>query len=220
MGFTTGFLGGLTLTYSLLYMSLYVHRANRNVQKTLLSQQTTLLNSVVEPLPPLPDPPAYEVRKAGLVEELKDHWNSEVEHLVRKVQTTDWDEQREIWEARISAAWAKLRSTESAHQLEAKAKEVEQQVVDAARDGTQRALASAKETSQKVQDTVKSEAGKASAFATSKAKEVGQKVRESVAEGADKAKNTIAESTEKAKATTKDVADKATGREPRLLELK
>lgn len=164
---------------------------------------------MVEPLPPVPDPPAYEVRKAGLVEELKDHWNSEVEHLVRKVQTTDWDEQREIWEARIAAAWARLRSTQSVQQLEAKAKEVEQQVKDAAVEGTQRAIASAKETKQKVQHTVTEEAERAMASASAKAKEVGQKVKE-----------TVAESTEKAKATANDAAHKATGREPRLLELK
>ncbi|EXJ80015.1 hypothetical protein A1O3_08301 [Capronia epimyces CBS 606.96] len=136
MGFTTGFLGGVTLTYSLLYFSLYVHRANRSVQRSLLSQQATLLNSVVEPLPPLPDPPAYEVRRAGLVEELKDRWNSEIERLVRNFQETDWTEKRARLEEQAAVVWTNVKSSESAHELESKAKQLEQKVKDTITDGT------------------------------------------------------------------------------------
>ncbi|KIX09986.1 uncharacterized protein Z518_01067 [Rhinocladiella mackenziei CBS 650.93] len=139
MGFTTGFLGGVTLTYSLLYISLYIHRANRNVQRTLLSQQATLLNSVVEPLPPLPDPPAYEIRRAGLTEELKDRWNREVEKLVRNFQEINWTQKRELYEDRIAAVWARLRSLESAQKLESGAKELEQKVKDTVNSGAEAA---------------------------------------------------------------------------------
>ncbi|KIW16667.1 hypothetical protein PV08_03855 [Exophiala spinifera] len=132
MGFTTGFpfkkLGGMTLTYSILYMSLYVHRTNRHAQRTLLRQQATLLNSAVDPLPPLPDPPAYEVRKAGLVEELKDRWNSEVETIVRNLQTTDWAAKRAQWEDTAAAAWTKIRSSQAAQQLETRAKDTATEV--------------------------------------------------------------------------------------------
>ncbi|KIW75956.1 hypothetical protein Z517_10701 [Fonsecaea pedrosoi CBS 271.37] len=124
MGFTTGFLGGATLTYSLLYFSLYVHRANRNVQRTLLSQQATLLNSVVEPAPPLPDPPAYEVRRAGLIEELKDRWNREVEKLVKNVEETDWSLVREGVEEKVGNVWARVRQSQTGKEVQDKVKEV------------------------------------------------------------------------------------------------
>lgn len=166
MGFTTGFvhsvsflpqpflhtnlpqLGGVTLTYSILYLSLYIHRANRNVQRTLLSQQAALLNSVVEPLPPLPDPPAYEVRRAGLAEELKDRWNREVEKLVRNVEETDWSAKRELYEERIKTVWRKVRASESAQEIEGKAKELEQKVKDAVVGGAETAKEKAKETTE------------------------------------------------------------------------
>ncbi|KIX98242.1 uncharacterized protein Z520_06322 [Fonsecaea multimorphosa CBS 102226] len=124
MGFTTGFLGGATLTYSLLYLSLYVHRANRNVQRTLLSQQATLLNSVVEPAPPLPDPPAYEVRRAGIIEELKDRWNREVARIVKNVEETDWSSVREDVEEKVGNVWARMRQSQTGKEVEDKVKEV------------------------------------------------------------------------------------------------
>lgn len=121
------------MTYSVLYFSLYIHRANRNVQRTLLSQQANLLNSVIDPPIPLPDPPAYEVRKAGLSEVLKDRWNREVEKLVHNVQETDWTQKREALEDRLSTVWGKMRSSEQGQQIETKAKELGQQVEDKAK---------------------------------------------------------------------------------------
>jgi len=117
MGFTTGLLGGITLTYSVLYLSLHLHRANRTYQHTLLAQQSILLNSVVEPLPPPPPSPAYDVVNVGLVETLKDRWNGEVESLVRRVQETDWNQVRARWESRIGTVWAKMRQSEAADRL-------------------------------------------------------------------------------------------------------
>ncbi|KAJ9638478.1 hypothetical protein H2204_004248 [Knufia peltigerae] len=150
MGFTTGFLGGITLTYSVLYMSLYVHRTNRHAQRTLLKQQATLLNSAVDPLPPLPDPPAYEVRKAGLVEELKDHWNTEVETIVRNLQTTDWAAKRGEWEDKIAAGWAKIRSSQTAQDLEARAKDTAKEVERNVKQAVSEGKAAAKDVKDKV----------------------------------------------------------------------
>jgi altered-inheritance-of-mitochondria protein 5 len=121
------------LTYSVLYFSLYIHRANRNVQRTLLSQQSNLLNSVIDPPLPLPDPPAYEVRKAGLTEVLKDRWNREVEKLVRNAQETDWAQKREQYEDRLSIVWGKVRASEQGREIEAKGRELGQNVEDKAR---------------------------------------------------------------------------------------
>lgn len=119
MGFTTGLLGGATLTYSILYLTLYVHRANRNAQHALLSQSHILLNSAVEPLPPTPESPAYEVRKTSLTEELKDRWNGEIEHAVRRLQTTDWDAVRQRWERRIGNVFQRLRESDAGREVAA-----------------------------------------------------------------------------------------------------
>jgi altered-inheritance-of-mitochondria protein 5 len=107
----------VTLTYSVLYLSLYIHRANRKYQHTLLAQQSVLLNSVIEPLPPLPESPAYDVQKVNMAETLKDRWNGEVEGLVRRVQETDWNKVRARWESRIGTVWAKVRESEAGDRL-------------------------------------------------------------------------------------------------------
>ncbi|EHY56798.1 hypothetical protein ABEF92_001294 [Exophiala dermatitidis] len=194
MGFTTGFLGGLTLTYSILYYSLYVHRANRSVQRTLVSQSATLLNSAVDPPPELPDPPAYEVRKAGLAEELKDRWNTEIEKLVHNFQETDWAEKRALLEEQVVAAWRKVKSSESAHELEFKARELEQRVKDTVTAGTE-----------KVKDTVAREA---------------ELVKNAIAHETGKVKDAVARETDKTLTAAEDkVKDQTPTREKRLLEL-
>jgi ElaB/YqjD/DUF883 family membrane-anchored ribosome-binding protein len=207
-------LGGATLTYSILYLSLYIHRANRNVQRSLLRQQNNILNSAIDPEPPLPDPPAYEIRKAGLAEELKDRWNSEVEKLVRNFQTTDWHAKRELYEARIATAWQRVRSTEQAQELEAKAREVGSQVE-----------AKAKETGQ----NLKQASEQALNDARGKVKDVGQSVREA-------SEQALKDAKEAERVVEKQVKDAVRGREqaveeklgeikvvthePRLLELR
>ncbi|KAJ9651897.1 hypothetical protein H2198_008861 [Neophaeococcomyces mojaviensis] len=123
MGFTTGFLGGLTLTYSLLYLSVYIHRSNRTHQSLLLRQQARLLNSKIDPPEPEYDLPAYRVEKAGLEEELKDRWNREVETWVRKAQNTDWEAVRIRWEHRLGNVWDKIRNSEKAQEIEQKFQE-------------------------------------------------------------------------------------------------
>ena len=77
----------------------------------MLAQQSVLLNSVVEPLPPLPTTPAYDIQTGSLVETLKDRWNREVEGLVRRVEETDWNQVRARWEGRIGAVWTRLRES-------------------------------------------------------------------------------------------------------------
>jgi MICOS complex subunit MIC12 len=142
------------LTYSVLYLTIYLHKANRNVQHTLLAQSSSLLNSVVEPPTPIPDPPPYEVRKAGLTEQLKDRWNSEIEHLVRKVQTTDWQQQREIYEQKVSSAWSRLRQTEQAKELEQRVKET----VDATKSQVKDAMDTTKDQVRDAVDAAKGQA--------------------------------------------------------------
>ena len=111
-------LGGVALSYSLLYLSLRIHQANRLHQHTLLSQQSILLNSVIEPLPPALEPAPYDVKRESLVETLKDRWNSEVEGLVRKAQYTDWNEVRERWETLAGDAWRRLSGSEMGERLQ------------------------------------------------------------------------------------------------------
>lgn len=49
---------------------------------------------------------------------MKDRWNSEIEKLVNNIQTTDWNEKRQLYEQRIATAWSNLRQTEKARELE------------------------------------------------------------------------------------------------------
>ena len=148
-------LGGVTLTYSVLYLTIYLHKANRNVQHTILQQSNGLLNLVVEPPEPIPDPPAYEIRRAGLSEQLKDRWNDEIEKMVHKVQTTDWTEQREIYEQKIATAWSTLRQTEQAQQLASKAKEAADSARSKAQEVAEDARTTARDFTDKSKDTAR-----------------------------------------------------------------
>lgn len=163
-------LGGATLTYSVLYLTIYLHKANRNVQHTLLQQSAGLLNATIEPPAPVPDPPPYEVKRAGLSEQLKDGWNSEVERIVQKIQTTDWTEQRYIYEQKISNAWRKLRQTEQAKEIEQKAKET----VDTVKSNTKEGFETIRETI----DTVKSNTKEGAEAVVGKAEAAKQKTSE------------------------------------------
>ena len=88
-----------------------------------MRQQARLLNGKIDPPEPEYEPPAYHIEQAGLDEQLKDRWNREVEGLVRKAQTTDWEAVRIRWENRISTAFDRIRNTEKAHELEQRFKE-------------------------------------------------------------------------------------------------
>ncbi|QIW97378.1 hypothetical protein AMS68_002896 [Peltaster fructicola] len=104
MGFTTGLLGGFTLTASIVYLSLTVHNQTRLRQSALLNQQAQLLNSTIDPQPVLAPQRPREV-KAGLVETAKDMWNAELEREVRVIQAIDW---HNVWnrvEESISSAY-------------------------------------------------------------------------------------------------------------------
>ena len=41
---------------------------------------------------------------------MKDKWNAEVEGLVRRAQSTDWNEVRVRWERRLGNVWDKMRA--------------------------------------------------------------------------------------------------------------
>lgn len=109
-------LGGLTLTYSVLYLSIYLHRANRAHQQTLLSQQTSLLISLLGPASKTSKPGRRPIsvdaeesrRKLSISEMVKDRWNAEVEGMASSLQQTDWGEVRQRWEERGVNLWRKL----------------------------------------------------------------------------------------------------------------
>jgi len=106
MGFTTGLLGGFTLTATILYLSASLHTRNRNYQSALLRQQSHVLGNIVEPQPALPPPTAREI-DAGLWETAKDKWNAELEGNLRRVQETDWRSVGERIEEGVSNVWRK-----------------------------------------------------------------------------------------------------------------
>jgi len=97
-------LGGFTLTTTILYLSLSLHTRNRVYQSTLLSQQSLVLNNIVEPIPAPPPPASREVR-AGVWETVKDGWNAELERNLKRAYTTDWDAVRDQMEEGASRLW-------------------------------------------------------------------------------------------------------------------
>ncbi|KAF1976104.1 hypothetical protein BU23DRAFT_456728 [Bimuria novae-zelandiae CBS 107.79] len=108
MGFTTGFLGGFTLTASVLWLTISLHTRNRVTQAALLRQQQRVLKNVVEPEPPAPEPEARVV-PAGIAEMAKDKWNRALETSLKSVYETDWRRVRESAEDRFEAVVEKLR---------------------------------------------------------------------------------------------------------------
>ncbi|OCL03613.1 hypothetical protein AOQ84DRAFT_392158 [Glonium stellatum] len=108
MGFTTGFIGGLTLTSATLYLTMSLHTRNRVQQAALLRQQSLVLTNIMEPRPE-PPPPTARIARAGMVETAKDRWNGEVEGLVRRVQGFDWRKAREDLEDKMKGAWTNVR---------------------------------------------------------------------------------------------------------------
>ncbi|KAF2117635.1 hypothetical protein BDV96DRAFT_597539 [Lophiotrema nucula] len=110
MGFTTGFLGGVTLTSAILYLTVGLHTQNRLQQAALLRQQRQVLTSVIEPPPPTPEPVAREA-PVGLAEMAKDRWNRAVENSLRSFYEKDWRRAREEAEDRVGAFVERIRES-------------------------------------------------------------------------------------------------------------
>ncbi|KAF2035467.1 hypothetical protein EK21DRAFT_54428 [Setomelanomma holmii] len=108
MGFTTGFLGGVTLTSAVLYLTISMHTQNRMQQAALLRQQRQVLADFYEPRKPEPEP-TPRVVPVGLVEMAKDRWNRSLEEGIQKIYNTDWRKVREDAEDRASALAEKIR---------------------------------------------------------------------------------------------------------------
>ncbi|EED23972.1 conserved hypothetical protein [Talaromyces stipitatus ATCC 10500] len=103
MGFMAGFFGGFTLTASVLYLSVQVHRSTRLAQRDAIREQVEILNDISSPLgayyrrfaedddlqksrivPPPKKPSAEEL--------LKQQWNKEVKALAQKTFTLGWQD--------------------------------------------------------------------------------------------------------------------------------
>lgn len=154
----------------------------------------------------MPDPPAYEVRRAGLTEQVKDRWNGEIEKLVHNVQTTDWVAVREDAEAKIATAWSSLRQTEQAQKLEQslkenvdaatdKAKQVSRDTKQNVKEATEQARDQARKLGQDAEDNLRSAASQArdqarsaASQARDQARQVGQDVKENISNVTDQAK--------------------------------
>ncbi|KAI0479631.1 hypothetical protein F4859DRAFT_476717 [Xylaria cf. heliscus] len=111
MGFTTGFTGGVTVTLGVAYLTLLAHQRNREHQAAILRQQTYLLSTIVDPLPPVLPPTRAElaaIERANFTEAAKDRWNAEIENAVRWAQSKDWVEVREGVETAVGRLWARV----------------------------------------------------------------------------------------------------------------
>jgi len=107
MGFTSGFVGGVTLTTGVLYLTMSIHRQNRTRQAALISQQSQVLTNIIQPQPPLPPPTARAVR-GGLTEQAKDIWNGSIESFAKWVYDKDWNQVRSDVEDRMFGLASKV----------------------------------------------------------------------------------------------------------------
>ncbi|KAI9794773.1 MAG: hypothetical protein M1816_002901 [Peltula sp. TS41687] len=108
MPFLSGFISGVTLTSTILYLSLSTHRHNRARQSLALKRQKATLMSLLEHDPDLsssqtqhgealaggPEMMVMRVQRRSLVETVKDRWNADVEGVVRSM-VEGWDAGRE-----------------------------------------------------------------------------------------------------------------------------
>ena len=176
MGFTTGLLSGATLTYSLLYLTLHIHRTNRQRQHAILSQSSTVLNSFTEPaiLQPLPEPPAYEFRKTGIVETMKDRWNREIVGMVARVETMDWNRARHDAEVVLREGWVGVVDYTQEQGVGQAVVEKGKEVVEKGKD---------------VLETVKEKVGVVAEDVREKVGGVAEEVKDKVKGGVDAARN-------------------------------
>ncbi|KAL1973092.1 hypothetical protein VTN31DRAFT_6634 [Thermomyces dupontii] len=103
MSFLAGFLGGFTLTSSVLVVSLQVHRSLRQQQRHAICEQTQILSDLASPLgayyrrfatenqPQARDNVVPEKRPSA-EDLLKHQWNEEVKKLARRALTLRWEE--------------------------------------------------------------------------------------------------------------------------------
>ncbi|KAL4809730.1 hypothetical protein BDV18DRAFT_157476 [Aspergillus unguis] len=112
MGFFTGFLSGFTLTTSVLYVTLQVHRSTRLDQKSAIREQTKAIDWLASSrgaydrrlLPkgdearastPM-DREASEASRHRMKNQFKHRWNEEVRTLARKAYQTSWEDVRDV----------------------------------------------------------------------------------------------------------------------------
>ncbi|KAI0896615.1 hypothetical protein F4806DRAFT_495920 [Annulohypoxylon nitens] len=192
MGFTTGFTGGVTLTLSIAYLTVLAHQRSREHQAAVLRQQTYLLSSIIDPLPPALPPTRAEIaaaERAHFTEKAKDRWNTEVEGAVRWAQSKDWDEVREDAEAALSRLWAKAFS-EAQEQVEK-----DQRKADAA-DGKEKAASIASAAKNAFTNT-KAKGSEVVTKTEEKAEETKGSIFGAIASGFSKAKSAVVGSSEK-----------------------
>ncbi|KAI2470891.1 hypothetical protein F4781DRAFT_153412 [Annulohypoxylon bovei var. microspora] len=196
MGFTTGFTGGVTLTLSIAYLTVLAHQRSREHQAAVLRQQTYLISSIIDPLPPTLPPTRSEIaiaERAHFTERAKDRWNSEVEGAVRWAQSKDWDDVREDAEAAFARLWAKAFN-EAQEQVEKDQKKV---------DGADSKLSQSKEKAIGVATAAKNAFTDAKAKGSEVTTKAGEKAEETrggffsaIASGFSKAKSAVVGSSE------------------------
>ncbi|KAI1207248.1 uncharacterized protein F4807DRAFT_436335 [Annulohypoxylon truncatum] len=197
MGFTTGFTGGVTLTLSIAYLTVLAHQRSREHQAAVLRQQTFLVSSIIDPLPPALPPTRSEIaasERARFTEKAKDRWNAEIEGAVRWAQSKNWDEVREDAEAALARIWAKAFS-EAQEQVEKNQGKT---------DAAESKLSQGKEKTASVAAATKNAFTDAKAKGSEVATKTGEKAEETrgsifgaIASGFSKAKSAVVGSSEK-----------------------
>ncbi|KAI2624925.1 hypothetical protein GGR54DRAFT_637823 [Hypoxylon sp. NC1633] len=211
MGFTTGFTGGFTLTLSIAYLSILAHQRSREHQATILRQQTRLLSSIIDPLPPVLPPTRAEVaaaERANLVERAKDRWNAEVEGAVRWAQNKDWDEVREGVETAVSRLWVRTFGDAQAQA------DLERRIEARVRD----AGATAREQVGGTVAALRAGGSEAAAKTGEKAEEAKSSVFSAIGKGFEKARSAVVGVAEKGESKAGEVAQTLSPEEKALTQ--
>ncbi|KAI9851943.1 MAG: hypothetical protein M1824_002432 [Vezdaea acicularis] len=114
MGFTTGFIAGLTLPLLIASLSLSTHLSNRYQQRQVLRQQALLLTSTIDRdlhdyhLPERPARQEYE-GVDRILESAKERWNSEVRGIVRWAQNVDLGNVGREVDGIVRGVWERVR---------------------------------------------------------------------------------------------------------------
>jgi len=179
MGFTTGFTGGVTLTLGIAYLTVLAHERNRQSQAAHLRSQSRVLQTLLEP-PSLPPPQTRaelaREERSTLIEAAKDRWNEEIEHAVRWVQHTDWEDVREGMEGAISRLLGSglQKSREGIEEVEKTAGPKVQEAVNRSKISVENAGAEARKTASSIGDAVKAKADDVAASAKTNLDQAGE----------------------------------------------
>ncbi|KAI6248638.1 hypothetical protein HI914_03573 [Erysiphe necator] len=96
MGFSRSFIGGATLSAGIMYLTMYKHQQNRQIQAAALRSQSQILTGFIESnFLPLFDSETKRLsfgKSISFTQNVKIRWNEQIENTFWWVHSIDWSE--------------------------------------------------------------------------------------------------------------------------------